>query len=108
MRALGPVKPVRQERQRMVAEEWQEPDVDDLEDESSSWIVIGYVPDKITADFVMDSLKSYDIPAALNSKSGFFGAIGMTSVESPFPAPVGRMKSLRLKIMSKKQLTLPR
>ena len=80
----------------MTAEEWQEPESDDSPDESGSWIVIGYVPDKITADFVMDSLKSYDIPAALNSKSGFFGAIGMTSVESPFFGAGGAYEILTL------------
>ena len=60
----------------------------------ATWIVVGNVADRVTADFVIESLRSYEIPAVLNSKSGFFGTIGMTSLESPFSGSSGAYEIL--------------
>ena len=41
------------------------------------WVRLGYIEDKISADFAKETLKSYDIPAVVFSKSGFFGNVGL-------------------------------
>ena len=42
-----------------------------------NWVRLGYIHDKISADFAKETLKSYDIPAVVFSKSGFFGNAGL-------------------------------
>jgi len=51
----------------------------ELEDstEDDNWIRLGYIRDRISADFAKETLKSYDIPAVVFSKSGFFGNAGL-------------------------------
>ena len=43
-----------------------------------TWVKIGAISDSISADFAREVLKSYDIPAVVISKSGFFGQAGLT------------------------------
>ncbi|MBN4076143.1 hypothetical protein JYT16_00335 [Gemmatimonas aurantiaca] len=64
------------------------------QDSQSEWVAIGFASDKITADYIIVSLRSYDIPSALNSKSGFLGDIGMTGVSSLFSSGVGAYEIL--------------
>jgi hypothetical protein len=42
------------------------------------WVVIGSIADKISADFARETLRTYEIPAVVVSKAGFFGTMGMT------------------------------
>lgn len=42
------------------------------------WVTIGSVDTRITADFVFETLKSYEIPAVVLSRSGYFGNFGLT------------------------------
>ena len=44
---------------------------------SVKWQCIGSIEDKISADYAEETLKSYDIPVVIISKSGFFGAAGL-------------------------------
>lgn len=53
--------------------------------ESSQWVVLGTIEDKISADFAKEALSSYEIPAVIISKSGFFGDIGLPL--NPFYKP---------------------
>jgi hypothetical protein len=46
--------------------------------EPGEWTLIGAVADKLSADFARETLSTYDIPAVVMSKSGFFGNIGLT------------------------------
>ncbi|HUV30971.1 MAG TPA: hypothetical protein VMY05_07790 [Acidobacteriota bacterium] len=46
-------------------------------DEEASWVLLGTIVDKVSADFAREVLKSYEIPAVVISKSGFFGDIGV-------------------------------
>jgi len=48
------------------------------ETESSDFVVIGSVPDQMTADFAREVLESCEIPAIVRSRSGFFGTVGLT------------------------------
>lgn len=48
------------------------------DEENYKWIVLGYIDDKISADFAKETFKAYNIPAVIFSKSGFFGDIGLT------------------------------
>ncbi len=73
---------------------WVESDSSDDIPKDATWVVIGFVSDRVTADFVIESLRSYEIPAVLNSKSGFFGTIGMTSLEMPFSGGSGAYEIL--------------
>jgi len=51
----------------------------DLEsEESHRWMVLGEIDNKLAADFARETLKSYNIPAVILSKSGFFGTVGLT------------------------------
>ena len=43
----------------------------------SDWVIAGIVRDKVSADFVRETLVSYDIPAVVFSKSGFLGNAGL-------------------------------
>ncbi len=42
-----------------------------------AWVLLGYISDKITADFANETLMSFEIPSVLMSKSGFFGNAGL-------------------------------
>lgn len=53
------------------------------------WIVLGQAPDRMTADFIIETLRSYDIPAVVDSKSGFLGDTGLTALSSVFSSPTG-------------------
>lgn len=50
-----------------------------------NWIMIGEIEDKISADFAKEILKSYNIPAVIFSRSGFFGSAGLPL--NPFYKP---------------------
>jgi len=41
------------------------------------WVVLGTIENKLYADFAKEVLSSYNIPAVVLSKSGFFGNIGL-------------------------------
>jgi RNA polymerase subunit RPABC4/transcription elongation factor Spt4 len=43
-----------------------------------TWMKIGAIKDGVSADFAREVLASYDIPAVVISKSGFFGQVGLT------------------------------
>ncbi len=47
------------------------------ESEDLDWITLGAIEDKFSADFAKETLASYEIPAVILSKSGFFGNIGL-------------------------------
>ena len=49
------------------------------------WQVIGYIDDKLSADFVREAMISYEIPVVVISKSGFFGNVGLPL--NPFYKP---------------------
>jgi len=44
----------------------------------SEWILLGSILDKMSADFAREVLASYEIPAVVISRSGFFGTVGLT------------------------------
>ena len=46
--------------------------------EEQNWVVLGTIADKISADFARETLKTYEIPAVIVSKSGYFGTVGLT------------------------------
>jgi len=48
------------------------------DNESADFVVIGSVPDQVTADFAREVLESCEIPAIIRSRSGFFGTAGLT------------------------------
>lgn len=52
--------------------------------EITDWIVLGRANDRLTADYIVETLRSYDIPAALNSRAGFLGDAGLTGLSSIF------------------------
>ncbi len=41
------------------------------------WVVVGTIDTKLYADFAREALASYDIPAVVRCKDGFFGDIGL-------------------------------
>lgn len=43
----------------------------------SEWILIGSIHDSISSDYAKETLKSYNIPAVIFSKSGMFGTAGL-------------------------------
>ncbi len=49
-----------------------------LERGEIEWVVLGHIEDKISSDFAREIMKSYDIPAVVVSKSGFFGNAGLS------------------------------
>jgi len=50
----------------------------DLTDtQETQWVVLGSIENKLYADFAKETLASYDIPAVVISKDGFFGDIGL-------------------------------
>ncbi len=42
------------------------------------WVLVGYIGDKMSADYAREVLISYEIPTVVISKSGFFGQAGLT------------------------------
>lgn len=51
---------------------------DDMdENRNVKWILLGMIEDKLSADFARETLITYNIPAVVISKSGFFGNIGL-------------------------------
>ena len=46
------------------------------------WVLLGSIEDKLSADYARETLKSYEIPAVIISRSGFFGDVGL--VMNPF------------------------
>jgi hypothetical protein len=42
-----------------------------------NWVEVGEAPNRTIADFAVNGLKSYDIPAILDSRPGFLGTAGM-------------------------------
>lgn len=42
-----------------------------------TWVLLGTIDDKLSADFARETLVVYNIPAVVISKSGFFGNIGL-------------------------------
>lgn len=44
---------------------------------SADWTTLGYIEDKISADYALETLRSYDIPSVVFSRSGFFGSVGL-------------------------------
>jgi len=51
---------------------------DDRERAQSGWVTLGSIDDKLSADYARAVLTSYDIPAVVISRSGFFGQVGLT------------------------------
>jgi hypothetical protein len=45
--------------------------------QGDGWVVVGFIADKISADYAREALGSYQIPAVVISKSGFFGQAGL-------------------------------
>ncbi len=43
----------------------------------SNWVEIGEAPNRTIAEFAVNGLKSYDIPAIIDSRPGFLGTAGM-------------------------------
>ncbi|MFH1701669.1 MAG: hypothetical protein ABIE07_13910 [Candidatus Zixiibacteriota bacterium] len=43
----------------------------------TNWVVVAEAPDRMTAEFAVNGLKSYDIPAVLDTKPGVFGSAGL-------------------------------
>ena len=41
------------------------------------WVIVGRIMDKTSADYAIESLESYQIPAVVFSESGFFGQAGL-------------------------------
>ena len=54
-----------------------EMETDRTESDRSEWVLLGYIGDNISADYAREVLKSYEIPAVVISKSGFFGQAGL-------------------------------
>lgn len=51
------------------------------EREAETWVLIGFVEDKLSADFAKETMSAYEIPVVVVSKSGFFGNVGLTLTE---------------------------
>lgn len=68
--------------------------LDNSADDANDWVAIGFASDKLTADYIIETLRSYDIPSAVNSKSGYLGDIGMTNVSSLFDSGTGAYEIL--------------
>jgi hypothetical protein len=43
----------------------------------NQWVLVGSVEGKISADFAQETLRSYEIPVVVISKSGFYGNVGL-------------------------------
>lgn len=42
-----------------------------------NWVAVGEAPNRTVAEFAVNGLKSYDIPAVIDSRPGFLGTAGM-------------------------------
>ncbi len=51
---------------------------DPADSPDANWVLLGYVGDPMSADYAREVLKSYEVPAVVISKSGFFGRAGLT------------------------------
>ena len=49
----------------------------EIQKSKSEWILIGSIHDSISSDYAKETLKSYNIPAVIISKSGMFGTAGL-------------------------------
>jgi hypothetical protein len=49
----------------------------DDESDVEEWVILGMIEDKLSADFAEETLKSYEIPSVVISRSGFFGDVGL-------------------------------
>lgn len=61
-------------------EPFNDKDNDDRSEEvgiRGMWVIVGETGNRTLADFAINGLKSYEIPAVLKSKGGFFGSIGL-------------------------------
>lgn len=47
-------------------------------EEPVTWVMLGAIEDKLSADFAKEVLASYEIPSVVISKSGYFGQVGLT------------------------------
>lgn len=46
--------------------------------DDAEWRLIGEIEDRLSADFARETLATYEIPAVIVSRSGYFGQIGLT------------------------------
>ncbi|MFQ5498176.1 MAG: hypothetical protein ACE5FH_00750 [Candidatus Zixiibacteriota bacterium] len=46
-------------------------------DKKSAWVKIGTVNNHMSAEYARETLKEYDVPIVVISKSGFFGNVGL-------------------------------
>jgi hypothetical protein len=42
-----------------------------------NWVMVGEAPNRTIAEFAVNGLQSYDIPAIIDSRPGFLGTAGM-------------------------------
>lgn len=47
------------------------------ESNEAEWVMLGTIDDSMSADFAREVFISYDIPAVVISKSGYFGQFGL-------------------------------
>ena len=50
---------------------------DDSPEEKTRWVVVGETESRTLAEFAVDGLKSYEIPAVLDSRPGVLGIAGL-------------------------------
>ena len=43
----------------------------------SEWVVVAETVNRTMAEFAVNGLRSYDIPAALDARAGFLGSVGL-------------------------------
>ncbi len=43
----------------------------------ANWVVVGEAPNRTVAEFAVNGLKSYEIPAVIDSRPGFLGTAGL-------------------------------
>ena len=51
---------------------------DPADSQDANWVLLGYIADAVSADYAREVFKSYEVPAVVISKSGFFGRAGLT------------------------------
>lgn len=51
--------------------------VDQNMDVRAKWVVVAETVNRTLAEFAVNGLKSYDIPAALDARAGFLGSVGL-------------------------------
>ncbi len=57
-------------------ETYREPE-DEFPDETARWVIVGEAESRTLAEFAVDGLKSYEIPAVLDSRPGVLGTAGL-------------------------------